>query len=555
MAAGNPVAEKEKLRLGYACLNTVLRAQDPSVFCSRTCRLATVRESGIEHAHKLALQNARDIIPMLRWNEAHHIRFMRLSSEMLPFASHAEVGYRVADVPGLVEAFKEVGEVAKALGHRLTMHPGQFCQLASPREVVFDAAIRDLEFHADILEMIGLGPDSVMIIHMGGVYNDKEATLARFIERWPRVPPRIQSRIVLENDDVSYSVHDLLPISEQLQIPLVLDWHHANIITSPEPSESYLPRINAVWHARGIRPKQHYSEPRSTAVTPHEMRAHSKRVEALPPCAPGTDLMIEAKDKEQAVMHLYRRFQLEEVADEYPVTPERQEELAKLAKRAPKKPKKVKPEAEGDDDGDDAPLAPVKRVRARRVKKEVVSANVKDESGGEEPEEDEQEEEEEVMPKPKRRRVVKHEASAAASIGTAPPLALKRTRATKAVKVVVKSEEVGEEVVVPKPKRGRPAKAKPSAAAIISDDAQSTIRNTQPAPAKAKRGRQPKTKMPPSVPIDNDVPPPPAQKGKARLAKTAPPVVENAAPDAASPPPPAKKRARTTKNSQPAVER
>ncbi|KAJ3178358.1 hypothetical protein HDU87_003672 [Geranomyces variabilis] len=427
MAAGHPVAaEPPKLRLGYACLNTVLRAQDPSIFCSRTCRLATVRESGIEHAHKLALQNARDIIPMLRWNEAHHIRFMRLSSEMLPFASHAEVGYRVADVVGLKEVFEEVGRVARELGHRLTMHPGQFCQLASPREVVFDAAIRDLEFHADILEMIGLGPDSVMIIHMGGVYNDKEATLARFIERWPRVPPRIRARIVLENDDVSYSVNDLLPISEQLAIPLVLDWHHANIITSPHASKTYLPRINAVWHARGIRPKQHYSEPRPGAVTPREMRAHSKR------------------DKEQAVLHLYRVFGLEDVADEYPVTPERQEELAKLAKRAPKKPKKAKLEPAGDgdcdgnDDSDNAPLAPpVKRMRARRVKKEAGSAKVKDESGGKEPEgEAEEEEEEEIMPKPKRRRALKPEPPASASIDTAPSPPPKRTRATTAAKVV-----------------------------------------------------------------------------------------------------------------------
>ncbi|KAJ3158174.1 hypothetical protein HDU86_003128 [Geranomyces michiganensis] len=488
-----------KLRLGYACLNTVLRAQDPSIFCSRTCRLATVRELGIEHAHKLALQNALDIIPMIHWNEAHGIRFMRLSSEMLPFASHAEVGYRVADVPGLPQAFKEVGDVARALQHRLTMHPGQFCQLASPREVVFDAAIRDLEFHADILDMIGLGPDSVMIIHMvgGGVYNDKEATLARFTERWPRVPPRIQSRIVLENDDVSYSVHDLLPISETLQIPLVLDWHHANIIPSPEPTESYLSRINAVWNQRGIRPKQHYSESRPNAVTPTERRAHSKRVERLPPCVdPGTDVMIEAKDKEQAVLHLYRVYNLEPVADGYPVSPARQDELAKLAKRQPKKPKKEKAEPVDGEEGDGGgEQKPVKRVRAKRVIKKVVKTEVN---------EGEEEEEEEALPKPKRRRAVKQESSSVASINdeeapAPPPPPAKRARTARKSKAIIETEVVKEVLVAVKPKktRGRAIKAEPSADSG-SDDAPllpSTIEGAKVGVSKPKRGRPSKAML------------------------------------------------------------
>ncbi|KAF4968218.1 hypothetical protein F66182_17888, partial [Fusarium sp. NRRL 66182] len=114
------------------------------------------------------------------------------------------------------------------------MHPGQFTQLGSPRKEVIESSIRDLEFHSELLTLLKLPPqqnrDAVMILHMGGVFVDKAATLDRFRENYKGLSQDIKNRIVLENDDVSWSVHDLLPICEELNIPLVLDYHHHNII-------------------------------------------------------------------------------------------------------------------------------------------------------------------------------------------------------------------------------------------------------------------------------------------------------------------------------------
>jgi len=183
----------------------------------------------------------------------------------------------------LADTLNRVGDLAKTLGHRLTMHPGQFCQLASVKESIFHNAVRELRYHCDVLSTIGLGKDSVMIIHMGGMYGDKQATLDRFVDRWPSVPPDIRERIVLENDELCYSVADLLPVCEKLEIPLVLDWHHAAINPSVNPPEVDWPRIRAIWDRRGIRPKQHYSESREGATTIMERRAHSKRVSGFPP--------------------------------------------------------------------------------------------------------------------------------------------------------------------------------------------------------------------------------------------------------------------------------
>ncbi|KAK3291757.1 UV-endonuclease UvdE-domain-containing protein [Chaetomium fimeti] len=339
-----------KGRLGYACLNTYLRSAKTPVFCSRTCRMSSIIDhrhpltdpSQPEHSVKnrpdkskepseqlgqkflqnLGLTNARDIIRMLRWNDKYGIKFMRLSSEMFPFASHEVHGYKLE--PFASDVLAEVGRVAAELGHRLTTHPGQFTQLGSPRKEVVDAAVRDLEYHDEMLSLLKLpdqqNRDAVMILHMGGVYGDKAATLARFRTNYTtRLSPSIQARLVLENDDVGWSVHDLLPTCEALNIPLVLDYHHHNIIFDPTQcregtldisAPDLQARIAATWSRKGIRQKMHYSEACAGAVTPRDRRKHSPRVATLPPCPPTMDLMIEAKDKEQAVFELMRAFKL-----------------------------------------------------------------------------------------------------------------------------------------------------------------------------------------------------------------------------------------------------
>lgn len=336
-----------KGRLGYACLNTYLRQSNPPVFSSRTCRIQSILEHrhplqdpsqpehptknkpdrskpadvelGQRYVEQLCLANIKDIAKMLRWNDRYNIKFMRLSSEMFPFASHPEYGYKLA--PFATEALAEAGKVIAELGHRVTTHPGQFTQLGSPRKQVIDNAIRDLEYHDEMLSLLKLpeqlDKDAVMILHMGGMFEGKAETIARFKENYPNLSQSIKNRLVLENDDMGWSVHDLLPVCEELNIPLVLDYHHHNIVFDSsqirEGTKDIMdlyPRIKATWDRKGIKQKMHYSEPTPPAITPRQRRKHSPRIMTLPPCAPDMDLMIEAKDKEQAVFELMRTFKL-----------------------------------------------------------------------------------------------------------------------------------------------------------------------------------------------------------------------------------------------------
>nr|KIR49136.1 UV damage endonuclease UvdE [Cryptococcus bacillisporus CA1280] len=254
----------------------------------------------------------RDLKTLIQWNEDNKIRFMRMSSEMFPFASHAKYGYSLdfADAE-----LKDAGELAKKYGHRLTMHPGQFTQLGSPKKAVVNASIRELEYHCEIMDRMGLGSDGVMIIHMGGVYGDKDSTLARFKENYTTLASdKVKARLVLENDEICYNVDDLLPVCTELDIPIIFDYHHDALNPSASPPAELIPRIAEVWNKKGIKMKQHLSEPRPGAESIMERRAHADRCQTLPAELPDdVDLMIEAKDKEQAVFELYRIYGLEDV--------------------------------------------------------------------------------------------------------------------------------------------------------------------------------------------------------------------------------------------------
>lgn len=144
-----------KLNFDQACLNTYLRTANPPVFSSRTCQLPSI----IEHRHPLqepskpehrtanrpdsnkkpdvrlgqkfleglGLLNAHDLVKMVRWNDKYGIKFMRLSSDVFPFASHVEHGYKLA--PFASDILAEAGKTIAERGHRVTMHLGQVCVL------------------------------------------------------------------------------------------------------------------------------------------------------------------------------------------------------------------------------------------------------------------------------------------------------------------------------------------------------------------------------------------------------------------------------------------
>lgn len=146
-----------------------------------------------------------------------------------------------------------MNEMGRGMGLTdLRLRSPQFTQLGSPRGVVVKNAVKDLEYHCEMLDRMGMGKDSVMIIHGGGIFGDKPATLERIKKNYTELlPDRVKARVVLENDEICYNVDDLLPLCEELNIPLVLDYHHDWIYPRAEQSlEELMPRILATWERK-----------------------------------------------------------------------------------------------------------------------------------------------------------------------------------------------------------------------------------------------------------------------------------------------------------------
>jgi UV damage endonuclease UvdE len=291
-------------RLGYACICTELRKK--GIFSSRTLRLATLESKGISYAQELATQNLKDLKSMLEWNKQHNISFMRLSSEIFPFATHEKFGYSLDFADNLL---KDIGNYAKENNMRLTMHPAQFNVLSSPSEKVIKNTIKDLDHHCEILDKMGLDHNSVLIIHGGGVYGNKKESLNRLKQNFKLLSENTQKRLVLENCEISYTVEELLPISEELQIPLVLDFHHDDLKNSSQPISFFFERVFKVWNDRGIKPKIHVSNsipnlPTNASMT--QKRKHSDYIyffhEELLKIKFPIDVMLECKMKEQSIL-------------------------------------------------------------------------------------------------------------------------------------------------------------------------------------------------------------------------------------------------------------
>ena len=283
--------------------------------------------------------------------------------------------------------------------------------------------------------------DAVMILHLGGVFGDKEATLQRFRDNYRKLPDGVKKRLVLENDDVSWSVHELLPICEELNIPMVLDFHHNNIIFDADKMREgtkdiidLFPRIIATWRRKNITPKMHYSEPTPAAITGRQRRKHSPRVATLPPCPPDMDLMIEAKDKEQAVFELMRVFKLPGFHLFNDMIPHVRKDDNKVVKVVKKKVKKGEPEPEPEE---------IKIIPDEEVGMGGPEGRVYWPPGMED------------WLRPVKRVIVKKEDKPKNS-------ELKEKLAAAKAKVALKKEEDNKKPETPKPKKATPAKKKPA---------------------------------------------------------------------------------------------
>jgi UV DNA damage endonuclease len=296
------------MRLGFAC--TVLGIKVPAHDSRRPQN----------HPHlRVSLEYVQQI---LRYAASIGVRMYRLSSNIAPYytdLTRPEFGQQLDEAR---EELAATGTLARDLDIRLSMHPGQYTVLNSPDERIVAAARRELQYATDVLDRMGQPDDNKVILHIGGVYGDKPAALARWIARYATLPERVRARLVIENDDRLYTVGDVLEVHGTTGAPVVFDnLHHALNPTPGLPEHEALAAALATWPA-GQTPKTHYSDRRTEPITVKRngvvklvkpsFGAHSDYIDPARFAAyrqaaqdlPDFDVRFEAKAKDLAVLRV-----------------------------------------------------------------------------------------------------------------------------------------------------------------------------------------------------------------------------------------------------------
>jgi UV DNA damage endonuclease len=288
------------IRIGYACVNTRLPAPN------RTCRLKNATPANLT---ALAAENIARLRPIFEWNLLHRIGVFRISSDIIPFASHP--ANRIPWWNLFARELSSLGSFIRAHGMRVSMHPGQFTVLNSPHRKVVENSVRELAYHARFLDALDLNESHKIVVHLGGIYGDKRSSLERFMAVHRQLSAAVRARLVIENDERCYSIADALAASKAIRSPVVFDLFHHR--WNPSLRERPLPAIVKItgrtWRGRDGRPKLHYSD-QWPGMPPG---SHSRTIRTAgflqfydTISDLDLDIMFEVKDKERSVLKVAR---------------------------------------------------------------------------------------------------------------------------------------------------------------------------------------------------------------------------------------------------------
>jgi UV DNA damage endonuclease len=301
------------VRLGYVAMSTLVKNASPSktMTVAHFTKLSD-REAAIRKLERIAAENLRNTLRLLRHNLAYDIKLYRFSSKLIPLIGH-ELLKDWNPIPDLTTDFAEIGDFVKKHGMRVSFHPDHFTVLSTPRQDVLTSSMEDLDRHVQMLEAMGLDETAKCNIHVGGAYGDKKSSGTRFVQHFQTLPERIRRRITLENDDKTFNALETLEISEEVGVPMVLDIHHHEVNNAGEAVSELWPRILKTWdHYSGfpdLPPKIHASSPKDEK----SIRSHADYIEpskfleflrSIAPMTPRLDVMLEAKMKDSALIQI-----------------------------------------------------------------------------------------------------------------------------------------------------------------------------------------------------------------------------------------------------------
>jgi UV DNA damage endonuclease len=237
---------------------------------------------------------------MIDYNIENQIKLFRISSDLIVFGSSPV--NQLQWWKTFKDKFDLIGEKIRANHIRVSMHPGQYTVLNSPNEDVVQRACVDLEYHCRVLDCMNLGKEHKLILHIGGLYNDKELAIKRFIHTYETLSQNIKDRLILENDDKLFHIQDVLQIASVVKAPVVFDnlHHKINPCIGEEDEFYWIEKCKETWGMEDGAQKMHYSEQNPDK----KQGSHSETIDAeqfQKFCASlkrtDIDIMLEVKDK------------------------------------------------------------------------------------------------------------------------------------------------------------------------------------------------------------------------------------------------------------------
>lgn len=280
------------MSIGYACIAVAVNGSE-----MKSCTLKNANE---ERLLSLIEHNLSALETVIDYNVLNGIKLFRISSDLIPFGSTV-----AADILWYERFSGELSRIGQKIikaGMRVSMHPGQYTVLNSINNTVVEQAIKDLDYHAKVLDALGLGAEHKLVLHLGGVYGNKSQAIERFQVHYKHIAPAVQNRLVLENDDTMFNISDVLEASAIADIPVVFDNLH-NAVNPASHSASDLDWIkicSATWKRRDGLQKVHYSQQNPEK----KPGAHSETIEVDKfldyyhrLTGMDIDIMLEVKDK------------------------------------------------------------------------------------------------------------------------------------------------------------------------------------------------------------------------------------------------------------------
>jgi UV damage endonuclease UvdE len=304
--------------LGFACkINSAYDTPDASLNIKGTTltwlRNAT-HQAATKKLEQLLEHNLTALAKQIEFVGAlpKQQRMFRITSDLLPAYTTEDFlpfYYSLTVQDTLEQQLLKIGTRARSLGIRLSMHPGQFCVLASDNPAVVENSIAEFEYHADIIRWMGYGKyfqDFKCNIHIGGKRGPQGLRKA-----YSQLSKVARNTITVENQEFTWGLEHCLELADI--IPVVFDIHHDSIYTGLDArqyrsvTDNQIAKVLISW--RGLRPTMHVSCSRvreadhDIIASKQALRAHSDYIydesllARLYEYHEHFDIMVEAKEK------------------------------------------------------------------------------------------------------------------------------------------------------------------------------------------------------------------------------------------------------------------